>query len=614
MHHDYIGEIQKYKLYFGYTPGQWLQVTEYSSLPEQINLPMPCTYTGKAYYALQPVANCGYIPISNIVELAVEGCAQPFFSNATTVFNISNTQLVGDSYNARVVDLDSAVIASFLHGKGTISWGSACKNSTVDNIKVMRQKDVEDPIAIYDGTDSEGIIDETMPDTQDKYWLESLCEDGTYRVTPELNPDPGRDVGPVFIDPDEYNLILESLGIDPDDLPFIAPSSSSRLAIPTISSHSLISNSSRPISASPTHVDNSSFKNHVSPLFPSSLSPFVISSISQLSQFSPKLLSSSLLDLPTGQFLRFYVWDHLGSTRLIIRALDSGIISSPKYLPFGEEFDPIFADSRFTGKQRDTESNLDYFGARYYSNHLYRWMTPDRLLVDSSPENPQSWNLFIYTRDNPISFIDENGYEITWAEIKDWTKDWTKAQWNKIDSFNSELAEIITTAITTGNRTDNINQNSILKKNVLTEEGFADRLPSAGTISETIIPPTNKTIKSYTKDSIETAEVMAVAELVKVTGKQLKDLRKEFNNMRPEIWKNEANTNPSAYSKENLARMKQGKPPIGPDGKPMEIHHKDPLGCGGNNNCNNLKPLSRRDHREGDNYKKNHPNIIMKEK
>src|SRR5258707_13032986 len=32
---------------------------------------------------------------------------------------------------------------------------------------------------------------------------------------------------------------------------------------------------------------------------------------------------------------------------------------------------------KFTGKERDSETGLDYFGARYYSNGLGRWITPD---------------------------------------------------------------------------------------------------------------------------------------------------------------------------------------------------------------------------------------------
>jgi len=52
---------------------------------------------------------------------------------------------------------------------------------------------------------------------------------------------------------------------------------------------------------------------------------------------------------------------------------------------------------------------------------------------------------------------------------------------------------------------------------------------------------------------------------------------------------------------EDLARMEKGKPPIGPDGHPMELHHVDRTQNGP------LEPMSRTDHRLGENMKKNHP-------
>ena len=36
-----------------------------------------------------------------------------------------------------------------------------------------------------------------------------------------------------------------------------------------------------------------------------------------------------------------------------------------------------FSPHRFTGKERDTESGNDYFGARYYSSAMGRFMSPD---------------------------------------------------------------------------------------------------------------------------------------------------------------------------------------------------------------------------------------------
>jgi RHS repeat-associated protein len=37
---------------------------------------------------------------------------------------------------------------------------------------------------------------------------------------------------------------------------------------------------------------------------------------------------------------------------------------------------------KFTGKERDTESGLDYFGARYYASSMGRWMSPDKPFAD----------------------------------------------------------------------------------------------------------------------------------------------------------------------------------------------------------------------------------------
>jgi RHS repeat-associated protein len=67
---------------------------------------------------------------------------------------------------------------------------------------------------------------------------------------------------------------------------------------------------------------------------------------------------------------------------------------------------------KFTGKQRDYESGLDYFGARYLGggNNLGRFMTPDPAGSDAADlSTPQTWNMYAYTRNNPTTFTDPNG-------------------------------------------------------------------------------------------------------------------------------------------------------------------------------------------------------------
>ena len=121
--------------------------------------------------------------------------------------------------------------------------------------------------------------------------------------------------------------------------------------------------------------------------------------------------------------------DHLGSTRLITDARGS-VARCYDYLPFGEEIgngtagrtDPCFGSAtypapqdiesaKFTGKQRDAETGLDYFGARYFSAAQGRFMSPDSTAY-SKMSNPQSWNLYAYSFNNPLRFIDPTGNEV----------------------------------------------------------------------------------------------------------------------------------------------------------------------------------------------------------
>jgi RHS repeat-associated protein len=72
--------------------------------------------------------------------------------------------------------------------------------------------------------------------------------------------------------------------------------------------------------------------------------------------------------------------------------------------------------SSYTGKERDTESGLDYFGARYYGSSMGRFMSPD-WADDPIPVpyanlmNPQSLNLYSYVGNNPLSSTDEDGHQ-----------------------------------------------------------------------------------------------------------------------------------------------------------------------------------------------------------
>lgn len=76
-----------------------------------------------------------------------------------------------------------------------------------------------------------------------------------------------------------------------------------------------------------------------------------------------------------------------------------------------------FLVSRSSGKERDTESGLDNFGARYFGSSMGRFMSPD---YDTEPdivpyaefENPQTLNLHSYARNNPLLYNDPDGHDV----------------------------------------------------------------------------------------------------------------------------------------------------------------------------------------------------------
>jgi RHS repeat-associated protein len=85
----------------------------------------------------------------------------------------------------------------------------------------------------------------------------------------------------------------------------------------------------------------------------------------------------------------------------------------------------VFLAHRFTGKERDSESGLDNFGARYDASSMGRFMTPDPLpWVDWQHgnkeerqhfadfiSNPQNFNMYAYVDNNPTSKTDPTGME-----------------------------------------------------------------------------------------------------------------------------------------------------------------------------------------------------------
>jgi RHS repeat-associated protein len=143
-----------------------------------------------------------------------------------------------------------------------------------------------------------------------------------------------------------------------------------------------------------------------------------------------------------GEKVQWLVPDHLGTPRIILDQTGSRAnVKRHDYLPFGEE---LFAGTggrtaalgyaadgvrqQFTFKERDTETGLDYFAARYYSNTQGRFTSADPFSIILLRQNskteanlqafnqflgdPRRWNRFAYTVNSPLVFTDKTGLDI----------------------------------------------------------------------------------------------------------------------------------------------------------------------------------------------------------
>jgi RHS repeat-associated protein len=148
--------------------------------------------------------------------------------------------------------------------------------------------------------------------------------------------------------------------------------------------------------------------------------------------------------------------DHLGSPRITTDG-NGKVISRRDFMPFGEEvtranYSADNVRQKFTGYERDAETDLDFAQARMLNTSIGRFNTPDPYNVILEKErgededeqtqilvgfisNPQRWNLYVYVVNNPLSFNDPDGqtprtinvfletHVLSKEQLKEW-EDW----------------------------------------------------------------------------------------------------------------------------------------------------------------------------------------------
>lgn len=141
---------------------------------------------------------------------------------------------------------------------------------------------------------------------------------------------------------------------------------------------------------------------------------------------SGQMIAEYTSTTPQSNGTSYLTSDHLGSTRVVTDA--SGVVKGRHdYLPYGEEVGAGIGSrttglgygqadgirQKFTSKERDAESGLDYFGARYYSSAQGRFTSADAFWKDSYVGDPQSWNKYAYARNSPLKYVDPTGEKAT---------------------------------------------------------------------------------------------------------------------------------------------------------------------------------------------------------
>jgi RHS repeat-associated protein len=146
----------------------------------------------------------------------------------------------------------------------------------------------------------------------------------------------------------------------------------------------------------------------------------------------------------TGTQIQWLVADHLGTPRMIFD--QSGSLANVRrhdYLPFGEDILGTVSGrstvqgfgggdavrQKFTSKESDDETGLDYFGARFFASVHGRFTSPDPLLLSNKSALPQSWNRYSYCINSPLKYVDPTGLIWGTADFEENGRHYRRYQW-----------------------------------------------------------------------------------------------------------------------------------------------------------------------------------------
>ena len=316
-----------------------------------------------------------------------------------------------------------------------------------------------------------------------------------------------------------------------------------------------------------------------------------------------KLAAEYSSKAPTGAGGRFFrTTDHLGSTRLVTDA--QGLCRTwQDFYPFGERIlknastgrdgwscyggagtDPF--EQEFTAKERDEESDLDYFGARYYGSSLGRFTSVDPNNAGVRLGNPQSWNGYGYSINNPLRYVDPDG------------RDFLDAVEGFANAFGSNAVGGIG-RVSVGSRPSEAGDfrlGQAVGDAASVVVGTLEVLGGFGTGAGGVAACGTGVGCAATPAAVATSSVLVVqGGTLAATGLGHLAVASQDNNP------TSGSDAPYEATPENIDRMKQGKAPLDSDGRPVELHHQNQRPEGP------VQEMTREQHRGRGNYNQNHP-------
>jgi RHS repeat-associated protein len=111
----------------------------------------------------------------------------------------------------------------------------------------------------------------------------------------------------------------------------------------------------------------------------------------------------------------YYSSDHLGSPRILTDP-SHNTLASYRYRSFGLPMNTSQTPSQgpdFASMEKDASTGHHFDHARFYGNWISRFNSPDKL--GGKVRDPQSWNRYAYTRNNPLKYVDPDGQQVAVA-------------------------------------------------------------------------------------------------------------------------------------------------------------------------------------------------------